>query len=216
MNRPALAVLILLLAPACVRATPYVFEPRHSQGVMRWNHLGFSNPSAQFSRIEGKLEWNAADPTKSSVMATIPMAGVATGVPDLDDDFRSTDFFDFTRFPAATFTSTHIGKAAGVNHYTVKGDLSLHGVTKAVTLDATINKVGTNPRNHLPSVGFEATTVLHRSDFGLGRYVPQVSDEIRIALTIEAADAAESARLEQAEAAKEAAARQAPQAAAKD
>ena len=73
-----------------------------------------------------------------------------------------------------------------------------------MTLDATINKVGVNPRNQLPSVGFDATTTLKRSDFGLGRFVPQVSDEIRIALTIEAVDAAENEKLEKAQAEEEA------------
>ncbi|MEO6689430.1 MAG: YceI family protein, partial [Dokdonella sp.] len=176
-----------------------------SGGVMRWNHLEFSNPTAKFSRIEGMLEWNAVDPTKSSVKATIPMSGVSTGVPDLDDDFRSTDLFDFAKFPSATFTSTRIAKAAGTNHYTVTGDLAMHGITKAVTLDATINKVGDNPRNHLPSVGFEATATLKRSDFGLGRYVPQVSDEIRIELTMEASDVVETEKHDRAEAAEVAA-----------
>jgi len=204
MKRHAIAACFLSLAFGSVHATPYVFEPRHSEGVMRWSHLGFSNPGAQFSRIEGMLEWNAADPAKSSVQAKIPMSGLATGVPDLDDDFRSPAFFDFAKFPAATFVSARIEKREGRNHYAVVGDLSLHGVTKPVTLDATINKVGVNPRNQLPSVGFDATTTLKRSDFGLGRFVPQVSDEIRIALTIEAVDAAENEKLEKAQAEEEA------------
>jgi polyisoprenoid-binding protein YceI len=187
------------------QATPYVFEPRHSEGVMRWEHLGFSHPGAQFSRIEGTLDWNAADPTRSSVIATIPMAGVATGVPDLDDDFRSTAFFDFAKFPAATFRSTRIEKRAGTNRYAVIGELSLHGVTQPLTLDATINKVGINERSGVPSVGFDATTTVKRSAFGLGRFVPQVSDDVRIELTVEAVDAAEQAKVDAKEAAEEAA-----------
>jgi polyisoprenoid-binding protein YceI len=205
MIRPALACLGLAFASSFAHATPYVFEPRHSQGVMHWNHLGFSNPSATFSRIEGMLDWNAGDPSKSSVKATIPMSAFATGVPDLDDDFRSEAFFDFARYPAATFTSTHVEKGNGEGKLRMTGDLALHGVTKPVMLDVTINKIGTNPRNHLPTVGFEATAMLKRSDFNLGRFVPQVSDEIRIALTIETVDAAENAKLEAAEAAEEAA-----------
>jgi polyisoprenoid-binding protein YceI len=201
MTRFVPMLFVSCFATAAAHATPYVFEPRHSEGVMRWEHLGFSHPGAQFSRIEGMLEWNAADPAQSKVTATIPMSGVATGVPDLDDDFRSPSFFDFTKFPTATFASTRIEKRDGTNHYAVFGELALHGVKQPVTLDATINKVGVNPRNNLPSVGFDATTTLKRSDFGLGRFVPQVSDEIRIALTVEAVDAAENEKLEKAEAA---------------
>jgi polyisoprenoid-binding protein YceI len=188
-------------------ATPYVFEPRHSEGTMRWEHLGFSHPGAQFSRIEGTLDWNAADPTRSNVTATIAMANVATGVPDLDDDFRSAAFFDFPKYPAATFRSTRIEKRAGMNRYAVIGELSMHGTTQPIVLDATINKVGVNARNGLPSVGFDATTTLKRSAFGLGRFVPQVSDDVRIELTVEAVDAAENAKLEAKEAAEEAAAK---------
>jgi polyisoprenoid-binding protein YceI len=188
-------------------ATPYVFEPRHSEGTMRWEHLGFSHPGAQFSRIEGTLDWNAADPTRSNVTATIAMANVATGVPDLDDDFRSAAFFDFPKYPAATFRSTRIEKRSGMNCYAVIGELSMHGTTQPIVLDATINKVGVNARNGLPSVGFDATTTLKRSAFGLGRFVPQVSDDVRIELTVEAVDAAENAKLEAKEAAEEAAAK---------
>jgi polyisoprenoid-binding protein YceI len=203
MIRPAVAAFTLAFAAASTfaHATPYVFEARHSQGVMRWSHLGFSNPSATFSRIEGTLDWNAADPSKSSVKATIPMSAFTTGVPDLDDDFRSEAFFDFARYPDATFTSTRVEKGAGAGALRMTGDLALRGVTRPITLDVHINKVGTNPRNQLPTVGFEATAMLKRSDFNLGRFVPQVSDEIRIELTIEAADAAESARLDAKEAA---------------
>ena len=206
MDLRSLIACMLCLTSVPTHATPYVFEPRHSEGVMRWEHLGFSHPGAQFSRIEGMLEWDAMDPARSKVTATIPMNGLATGVPDLDDDFRSPSFFDFARFPAATFTSTRIEKRDGMNHYAVFGDLALHGVIKPVVLDAMINKVGINPRDQLPSVGFDATTTLKRSDFGLGRFVPQVSDEVKIALTVEAVDAAANEKLEKAEAAEAAAA----------
>jgi len=204
MKRQALAAFALVFATACAQATPYVFEARHSQGVMRWNHLGFANPSATFSQIDGMLDWNAADPALSSVKATIPMSAFTTGVPDLDEDFRSPDFFDFAKYPVTTFASTHISKAAG-DHYLVTGNLTVHNVTQPVTLDAVINKVGINPRSKLPSVGFEATAVLKRSAFGVGKFIPQVSDEIRIALTVEAVDAAESEKHDKAEAAEEAA-----------
>ena len=69
------------------------------------------------------------------------------------------------------------------------GELNLHGVTRPVTLDVTVLKVGANPRTQLPTVGFEATTTLKRSDFGLGAYVPQVSDEIRMQITSQGVEA---------------------------
>jgi polyisoprenoid-binding protein YceI len=177
-----------LLAAAPLQAATYTFEPEHTQGVLRWNHLGFANPTAQFNNVKGALEFDPADPTRSSVTVTIPLTSMSTGVADLNDDFRSSDFFDFAKFPAATFKSSKVEKGATPQTLRVVGDLSLHGITKPVTLEVTINKIGTNPRNQVPTVGFEAMATLKRSDFGLGLYVPQVSDEIQIHITAEAAE----------------------------
>jgi polyisoprenoid-binding protein YceI len=177
-----------LLAAAPIYAVTYTFESQHTQGVIRWNHLGFANPTAQFNNVEGTLEFDAADPARSSVVVTIPLTTMSTGVPDLNDDFRSSDFFDLAKFPTATFKSSKVEKGAAPDTLKVAGDLSLHGITRPVALDVTINKIGTNPRNKVPTVGFEAMATLKRSDFGLGRYVPQVSDEIQIHITAEAAE----------------------------
>jgi polyisoprenoid-binding protein YceI len=194
-----------LLAAAPLYAVTYTFEPQHTQGVIRWNHLGFANPTAQFNNVEGTLEFDQADPTHSSVTVSIPLTSMSTGVADLNDDFRSSDFFDLAKFPAATFKSSKVAKGGAPDTLRVVGDLSLHGITKPVTLDVTINKVGTNPRNQVPTVGFEAMATLKRSDFGLGLYVPQVSDEIRIHITAEAAEKNAYEQYLKAQAAREAA-----------
>ena len=86
-----------------VYATTYTIEPDHAQGVFRWNHLGFSNPAAQFSQAKGTLDFDPADPTKASVEVTIPLGSLETGLPDLDEVFRSAEFFDTASFPTASF-----------------------------------------------------------------------------------------------------------------
>jgi polyisoprenoid-binding protein YceI len=179
----------LALASTSLYATTYTLEPDYTQGVFRWNHLGFSSPAAQFAQGTGTLEFDAADPTRSSVSVTVPLSTLTTGVPGLDDDFRSTDFFDTVRFPSATFKSTKVEKGAKKDQLKVTGDLNLHGVTKPITLDVTVVKVGSNPRTHLPTVGFDAMTMLERSDFGLGKYVPQVGDEIQMHIISQAVEA---------------------------
>jgi polyisoprenoid-binding protein YceI len=186
--RLALATALALTA-APLYATTYTLEANYTQGVFRWNHLGFSSPAAQFSQGQGTLEFDPADPTKASVQVSIPLRTLNTGVPDLDDDFRSTDFFDTTKYPDATFTSTRVERGMEQNHLKVTGNLNLHGVTKPVTLDVTMVKIGTNPRSGLPTVGFDAMTTLKRSEFGLGAYVPQVSDEIEMHIICQAVDA---------------------------
>jgi polyisoprenoid-binding protein YceI len=185
--RIALAVFVLASMP--LYATTYTLEPDYTQGVFRWNHLGFSSPAAQFAQGEGTLEFDQADPSKSSVTVTIPLGSLYTGVPALDDHFRSKDFFETARFPTATFRSTRVEKGAAADQLKVTGDLSLHGVTKPVILEVRVIKIGTNPRSNLPTVGFDATTTLKRSDFGMGKYVPQVSDEIRMQIISQAVEA---------------------------
>jgi polyisoprenoid-binding protein YceI len=187
-RRIALAA-ALALASVPLYATTYTLEPDYTQGVFRWDHLGFSSPAALFSQGEGTLEFDQVDPTQSSVKVTIPLASLNTGVPALDEHFRSEDFFATAKFPTAMFTSIKVEKGVATNRLKVTGNLSLHGVTKPVTLDVTVIKVGTNPRTNLPTVGFEAMTTLKRSDFGLGKFVPQVSDEIQMHIISQAVDA---------------------------
>jgi polyisoprenoid-binding protein YceI len=182
-------------------ATTYTIEPDHAQGVFRWNHLGFSSPAAQFSQAKGTLDFDPAEPTKASVEVTIPLTTLQTGLPDLDEVFRSSEFFDTASFPTASFKSKMVEKGA-TGHLKVTGDLSLHGITKPVTLNVTVVKIGKNPRDGLPTVGFVATTTILRSAFNLGAYVPQVGDEIPMRIIIEAVEAEAYAKYQEAEAAK--------------
>jgi len=187
-RRIALASALALAAPAAFAAT-YTLDPGHTQVVFSWNHFGYSNPTAQFGKIDGTLEFDAANPTKSSVKVTIPLASVNSNVDKLNEHLGSPDFFDAAKFPDAVFKSTKVEKGASESQLKVTGDLTLHGVTKPVVLDVTINKVGEHPMRKAPAAGFDATTTLKRTEFGVGKYAPMVSDDIRIHITSEAIDA---------------------------
>ncbi len=119
---------------------------------------------------------------------TIPIAGMDTGVVDLDKHLKAPEFFDAAKYPTAQFTSTAV-KATDAKHLQVAGTLTLHGVTKLVTLAVTINKTGTYPAmmGGLTAAGFDASTTIKRSDFGIAAYVPMVSDDIAIGISTEAA-----------------------------
>ncbi len=183
------SILMLGLASMPLFAASYTLEPDYTQGVFRWNHLGFTNPAAQFSQGTGTLEFDPSDPTHAAVAVTIPLATLHTGVPALDDDFRSAAFFDTATYPIATFKSTGVTQGSASNRLKVTGALTLHGVTKRVLLDVTIIRIGINPRTNLPTIGFEGTTTLKRSEFGLGKYVPQVADDIQVQIICQAVDA---------------------------
>src|SRR3984957_15962248 len=93
----------LALASLPLHATTYTLEPDYTQGVFRWDHLGFSSPAAQFSQAEGSLEFDPADPAKALVKVQIPLESLDTGVPEQGEQPRSKAFFENSRFPTATF-----------------------------------------------------------------------------------------------------------------
>lgn len=187
-RRIALAAAVALASTSAFAGT-YTLDPTHTQVIFEWNHMGFSNPEGQFRKVEGSLDYDQADPTKSSVNVTIALDSVNTNVEKLDGHLQKDEFFDSAKFPTATFKSTKVEKGAGADKLKVTGDLTLHGVTKPIVLDVTINKVGEHPMRKAPAVGFDATGVVKRSEFGITKYVPMVSDDIKIHITSEAIDA---------------------------
>ena len=191
---PVALAILLSLSPLSIQAAAYTLEPDYTQVVFRWDHLGFSKPSAQLSLGEGSLDFERGDPTKSAVSVTFALSTLRTGVPALDDHLNSEDFFDTGKFAKATFKSVKVEQGARANALKVTGNLSLHGVTKPVTLDVVLLKSANNPRTDVPTLGFSATSTLKRSDFGLGAYVPQVGDEIRLEISAQAVDTAAHAR----------------------
>ncbi len=163
----------------------YTLDPTHTDVLAQWNHFGFSNPTAHFGNADGTLVYDAADVTKSSVQVTLPLSGLNSFTAKLDEHLKAADFFDAAKFPTATFKSTKV-EAAGTNKLTVTGDLTIKDQTKPVTLDVTLNGGGEHPMAKVPAIGFDATTTLKRSDFGVGAYAPNVSDEVKVRITTEA------------------------------
>ena len=187
-RRLVLATLIAAASFSAQAADKYDIDPTHTQVQFTYNHLGFSNITGRFDEVKGDFLFDAADPTKSSVSITIPVASISTGVAKLDEHLLKADFFDATQFPTATFKSTGV-TAAGEGKLAVAGDLTIHGVTRPVVLDVTINGIGEHPMRKLPAAGFDATATIKRSDFGVGAYVPAVGDEVTLSITVEATQA---------------------------
>ena len=182
-----LAAPALALANTVAFAAPltYKIDANHTDVVASWSHFGFSNPIAHFGKVDGFITYDPAKVGDSKVEVTIPLSGLNSHVPDFDDHLRSDDFFDAANHPNITFKSTSV-KSAGKDKLTVAGDLTIKGITKPVTLAVTINKLGVQPMAKRDAAGFEATTTIKRSDFGVGKYAPNVSDEVKISITTEA------------------------------
>lgn len=184
LKRLVLVSLLSLSAFAAFAAGPYAIDGSHTQVQFTYSHFGFSNITGRFDKVEGDFQFDAADPSQSSIAVSIPVSSLSTGVEKLDAHLLTADFFDAEKFPTATFKSTAV-EAAGEGKLKVAGDLTIHGVTKPVVLDVTINKIGEHPMAKVPAAGFDATTTIKRSEFGVGGYVPAVGDEVTLRITME-------------------------------
>ena len=187
-RRLALAVLLLMTAP--VFAQTYSIDKNHSSVEFKIRHL-MSNVSGRFHEFEGKINIDRANPSKSSVDITIQTASITTNTPDRDKHLRSADFFDVERFPTMTFKSTGIAPGKTKDTFNVSGDLTIHGVTKRVLLPIVYMGTAVDPQKN-ERVGFELTTTLNRSDYGIvwnkalnpGGYL--LAEEVTIEINIEA------------------------------
>ncbi|WP_411820254.1 YceI family protein [Hyphococcus formosus] len=168
----------------------YVTDPTHRYITFSYLHQGLSRPMLRWREWEGTLDWNAENPTESSVDVTIDATSIDSGVDVFDGHLNGDKFFNTAENPEITFVSTDV-KSTGATTGEITGDLTMMGVTKPVTLDVVYNTSAFDERNNVYKIGFSGTTQIKRSDFGLGLYVPYVGDEVDIQIETEFNMAAE-------------------------
>lgn len=159
-------------------------DPDHSFVTWHINHFGFSNPSGKWS-FKGRLTLDEKNPNESKINVVINTANPITGIPKLDEHLKDKDFFDVKKYPNTTFVSNKVD-VTGKDQAKVYGILTLHGVSKPVTLDVKLNKIDLGGYTHKKTAGFSATTTIKRSDFGITTYLPGLSDEVEIQIDSEA------------------------------
>jgi polyisoprenoid-binding protein YceI len=162
-------------------------DPAHSEVDFTIKHLGVSNVHGRFGHVDATLAFDEKDVTKSTVNATIDLAGIETGETPRDNHLKSDTFFDVAKYSTATFVSTSVSKGgAGLQ---VSGNLTIKGVTKPVVLDVEGPTAPVAGMDKKPHVGFSATTTIHRLDFGLGSTMPvaMIGDEVKITIELDAA-----------------------------
>lgn len=169
--------------PRLVTAGTYKVDTNHTQVTWSVNHLGFSMLQGQFGASGGRAVVDPARPAAASVDVTFDVNGLSVTSAPFAKHLRSKDFFDAAAHPTARFVSRSVALRGAQG--TVTGDLTIKGITRPVTLNATFIGAGTNPRGGKTNFGFRATGTINRSDFGLGMAAPAVSD--RVDLQINAA-----------------------------
>lgn len=156
-------------------------DKAHSKLGFVVTHLMITDVEGSFKNFESTITSSKDDFSDAVITLSADVNSVNTEDDKRDGHLKSADFFDAEKFPKLTFKSTSVKKLAG-NKYKVAGDLTLHGVTKPVTLDATLRGVTVNPQSKKSLAGFKVTGTIKRSDFALGSKYPNamLSDEITL------------------------------------
>lgn len=162
----------------------YTLDPNHSYVMWHISHFGFSHPSGKWF-ANGTLVLDESKLQNSKITVNIRTADIDTGIKELDEHLKGKLFFDVEKFPAATFVSNKV-TLTGKKTAKVQGILTLHGISKPITLNVTLNKAGVNPINNKDTVGFTASTKLKRSDFDMNALLPGLGDDVTIDIEAEA------------------------------
>jgi polyisoprenoid-binding protein YceI len=167
--------------PAKVVAGSYNVEPGHTQIGWTVNHLGVSLFSGMFSQASGTLSIDPKNIATTKLSVSVPVASVQTTSDKLTAELKSADWFDAAKYPTMTFVSTKVVSTSATTA-DISGNLTLHGVTKPVTIEAVFTGVGSSMSNKT-NIGFTGTAAIKRSDFGVKTYVPLISDAVQLSIS---------------------------------
>ncbi len=162
----------------------YAVDPTHAYVNFQYTHLGLSRPMLGFDDFTIDLNLDNADVTKSTIAVNIDPKSIQAGSDIWKSHLTGGDFFDVGAHPEITFMSKSIEKT-GEDTLKVMGDLTIKGTAVPVTLDVTIHAAMNHPMSGKPVLGFSAEGQLLRSAFGLGKFAPNVSDEVDLMITAE-------------------------------
>ena len=194
----AFALAAVLFVPALVHAEEYTVDPAHSAVRFSVKHMMVTTVTGNFGKWDAVINYDAKDPSKSVFTATIDAGSINTATEQRDTHLKSPDFFDIAKTPTLTFTSKKVA-AAGKGKLKVTGDLTMHGITKSVTLDVTGPSAEFKDPWGNTKIGAEATATISRKEWGLvwNKAIEGgdlVSDSVQITIELELAKKAPAAQ----------------------
>jgi polyisoprenoid-binding protein YceI len=179
-----LTTILFLAISAAAQVQTWQIDPNHTAAQFSVRHMGISTVRGAFTKVSGTAQYDPADLSKTSIDATIDASSVDTRVSMRDNDLRSANYFDVEKYPSITFKSKSV-QAAGAGKLKIVGDLTIHGVTKEVTLDVDGPSAPvTDPKGNA-HVGASASTKVNRKDFGVGGSSNMVGEDITITIDVE-------------------------------
>jgi polyisoprenoid-binding protein YceI len=180
------AALLAAMAVACganAAVDKYKVDADHAQVLFVANHMGFSKTYGWFTKLSGDFELDEANPSASKINLVIDANSLTTAVPKKDQHLKSPDFLDTKQFPKITFKSDTVKKVNDKN-YEIAGQLTLHGVTKPVTMKFERMKTGEDPWKNTRTGG-EGRMTIKRSDYGVKYMLEGIPDEVEIIASLE-------------------------------
>ena len=181
----AFAIAAFFAAPAAYGAAEvYRFDPVHTQIWFTADHERFSHPQGRLRFKDGWFQFDEKDWSQGHIDVEIDITSADMGDTKWSNMVKSGQFLDAERWPTARFTSKSVEKKDDKNGI-IHGDLTLHGTTKPVDVEFTLNRIGNDPYEFKQKAGFSAKAVLHRSDFGIKRYAEVVGEDIELRFEIE-------------------------------
>lgn len=177
---------VALFSFTVVEQFSYTVDNAHSRLGFTIKHMGISDFNGNFGKFETKITTSKEDFSDAVVELTADVNTINTGNEMRDGHLKSADFFETEKFPTLTFKSTSFKLVKGKN-YKIEGDLTMHGITKKVTLDALHYGNAENPQNKKVVAGFKVSGVVKRSEFGIGAGFPApgLSDEVNLLADLE-------------------------------
>ena len=169
---------------AALEAGDWKLDPAHAALIFRINHLGYSDIIGRFETFDVSLSGDASDPAAARAEAVIDMTSLDMANDDFAAELMGPKFFDAERYPQAVFRTLAV-RPGQDNAAEVDGELTLHGVTRPVTLHMTFNGTAYDRIRGADVAGFSATAVIDRSDFGISAFSGLVTDEVRIEIEAE-------------------------------
>jgi polyisoprenoid-binding protein YceI len=164
-----------------VAAGNYAVEPSHTQIIFAVDHMGFSIFRGFLSQASGTLTIDPAKLSATQLSVTLPVSSIHTTSAKLDEELNSADWLGTQQFPTATFVSTKV-TLGPQGAAMIEGNLTLHGVTKPARLLAHFRGAGANPMSKATTIGFDGRMTIDRSQFGVTKYVPLVSDHVEVTI----------------------------------
>ena len=180
----ALVLASAVAAPALAAPETFAVDGTHTFPRFSYSHFGFSTQLSHFNKTTGKVVLDKAAKT-ATVDIEIDTKSVDTGYATFNEHIQGEDFLDTAKYPTATFKSSQV-VFEGDKPVAIEGLLTLKGVTKPVTLTVSSYKAMPHPMMKKDAIGANAWTVVKRSEFNAGKYAPNVGDEVRIDIAIEA------------------------------